>query len=285
MPPPAAVPTHPPPARPSTMRTVEKRKARDLMARTQVRRTFPPEGELGALARSVQRRQIHPLIVLAPAPNVILDGECRWRGMMTLDPEFEFDVIVVDREMTPAEITEMQLVSALHSTSLGAYDQAVACREWLEQSGATATELAEKIDRDPSTITRLNSLWKTVPAVVEAAAAGRIGPKAWYQLSLLPDADQEKLLSMYLSGMPAAHIESIGKQKRRATAAKPSARLSRVRVQLPGKVSVVLSGADLSLDDVAEALSEAQREVRKARDQGIDVKAFNAVQTSKAKAV
>ena len=279
MSPPTAVPA---PPRPSTMKSVEKRKARDLMARPQVRKTFPPEGELGVLARSVQRRQIHPLIVLAP--NVLLDGECRWRGMMALDPEFEFDVIVVDREMTPAEITEVQLVSALHSTALSAYDQAVACREWLEQSGATAKELSEKIDRDPSTLTRLNSLWKTVPAVVRAAEEGRIGPKAWYQIGLLPEADQEEFLAMHLSGTPATQIESIGKKQRRAAAAKPAARLSRVRVQLSSKVSVVLSGADLSLDDVAEALTEAQREVRKARDQGIDVKAFNAVQSSKAKA-
>ena len=52
--------------------TIEKRRARVLKTRPQVRKTFPPEAELRALARSVIKRQLHPFIILQD--NVILDG-------------------------------------------------------------------------------------------------------------------------------------------------------------------------------------------------------------------
>ena len=41
-------------------KSVEKRRARVLKTRPQVRKTFPPEAELRSLARSVIKRQLHP---------------------------------------------------------------------------------------------------------------------------------------------------------------------------------------------------------------------------------
>src|SRR6516164_8204302 len=112
-------------------KSVEKRRARVLKTRPQVRKTFPPEAELRSLARSVMKRQLHPLIIL-PDDN-ILDGECRQRGLMLENPDYEVDVVVVDRELTPTEICELQLISAMHSTSLPAFDQALACKAWTDQ--------------------------------------------------------------------------------------------------------------------------------------------------------
>src|SRR5258708_6072057 len=73
-------------------RTIEKRRARDLKATPQVRKTFPAEEVLRQLAKSVMTRQLHPLVILPS--DVILDGECRWRGVMLVQPDHEFDVIV-----------------------------------------------------------------------------------------------------------------------------------------------------------------------------------------------
>ena len=136
-------------------KAVEKRLARVLKTRPQVRKTSPAEDVLRSLARSVMKRQIHPLILLPD--DVILDGECRWRGMMLESPDFEMDVIVVDRELSPGGIGEIPLISALHSTALPAYDQAVSVKDWLANNpGSTAKEFAEKIDRDPSMVGKLN---------------------------------------------------------------------------------------------------------------------------------
>src|SRR5262249_25031985 len=55
---------------PPSKRAVEKRKARDLKVRANVRKTFPPETELRALARSVMKRQLHPFVIL-PADFIL----------------------------------------------------------------------------------------------------------------------------------------------------------------------------------------------------------------------
>lgn len=262
-------------------RAVEKRRARVLKTRPQVRKSFPPEPELRALARSVMKRQLHPLIILPD--DTILDGECRYRGLMLENPEFELDVIVVDRELTRAEVCELQMISAMHSTSLSAFDQALACKEWTEQnSGATAKQLAEKIDRDPSMLTRLTSLWKTIPEVIKAAEEGKIGPKAWYAISQLPAPEQAGLLEKHLAGAPASEIAEFSRKKR--TAATATVKLKRVKIAMPLGATLVLTGAEMSLDDVVEALEFALSAARRAHKENLDVKTAEKVWRDKAKA-
>jgi ParB family chromosome partitioning protein len=48
-------------------------------------------------------------------------------------------------------------------------------------------------------------------------------------------------------------------------------------------VCIVASGNGLSLDDLIESLGEAQKEAKKARDQGLDAKTFQAVLRDKSK--
>jgi ParB family chromosome partitioning protein len=264
---------------PLVKRSVEKRRARVLKTRPQVRKTFPPEAELRSLARSVRKRQIHPCIILPD--DTILDGECRWRGLMLEDPEFELDVIVVDRELGPAEVCELQLISAMHSTTLSAFDQALAVKGWTEQNpGTTAKELAEKIDRDASMLTRLNALWKTVPAVVKAAEEGKIGPKAWYQISLLPQSDQAGLLDLHLAGAPVGQIaEFCRKQRTNETSA---VKVNRVKIAMQ-EATLVISGKELSMAEVVELLSDTLKEARRAAEL-YDVKTWVSMMRDKAKA-
>ena len=258
-------------------RTIEKRRARLLKAKSQARKTLPSEAELRLLGRSVIKRQLHPLLIMPD--DVILDGHCRWHGLMLENPDFECDVIVVDRELSPAEVGELQLISALHSTGLAPYDQAVACKEWLENNpGATATQLAEKIDRDPSMLTRLNSLWKTTPAVVKAAQEGKIGPKAWYQISLVDQRDQPELLEMYLSGMPSAQISELSRKKRTQLPANTGGKVSRIKCQVPGKgVTVVVSGEAIAIGDMIEAMTDLLKLAKRESDKGLDAKTFERV--------
>src|SRR5262249_23512566 len=133
----------------------------------------------------------------------------------------------------------------------------------------------------PSMLTRLNSLWKTIPPVVKAAEEGRIGPKAWYQISLLPQSDQAELLGLYLAGSPAGQIAEFCRKKR--TNGTPAVKLARIKAVLPSGVCIVASGEGLTLDDLIESLGEAQREAKKAREQRLDAKTFSAVMRDKAK--
>ncbi|WP_020472422.1 ParB/RepB/Spo0J family partition protein [Zavarzinella formosa] len=263
-------------------RTVEKRRARDLKARPQVRRTFPAEEILRNLARSVLTRQLHPLIIMPG--DIILDGEGRWRGMMLESPDFEFDVICVDRELTPSEIGELQLISAMHSTALNPFDQSVAIRDWLAQNaGSTAKELAIKIDLGQAMISKLNSLWGTIPSVIKAAEEGKIGPSAWYQMSLLPQSEQNGLLQMHLSGLPSAQIAEAVRKARQPAKPASTVKLSRIRLPLPTGCVVLVTGEEMDGDGLVDALSSALEAAKKGNKEGIDVKTLSRVLADKAK--
>ena len=262
--------------------TIEKRRARDLKANPQVRKTFPAEEVLRQLAKSVMTRQLHPLVILPS--NVILDGECRWRGVMLVQPDHEFDVIVVNHELTPAEIAELQMISAMHSTSLTPYEQSLACKEWVDVNPtATAKQLAEKLDRDPSLVTRLLALWNTIPEVIEAAREGRCGVSAWYAISRLPKEEQHGVLQLQLAGASREAIERAVKKTRATAAPQDTAKLSRVRMPLSGSV-VTVTGSDLDLAALIECLTLAKEVAVKAQKESLDVKVAQKVWASKNKA-
>jgi hypothetical protein len=117
--------------------------------------------------------------------------------------------------------------------------------------------------------------------VQQALEAGRIGITAAYEISRVPAEQQGELLRLKLSGTSRDGLaEHVRKQRRDAT---PQVRVKRIACPLPSGVSIVASGEDLSLDDLIEALGEAQKEARRAREQGLDAKTFSAVMKDKSK--
>ena len=243
----------------------------------QPRRTFD-SGQLKRLGASLLKKQWYPLLI---RPNrVIVDGECRWRAAAIVGIE-TLDVIVIDEHTTREQGTEIQLVTALHRAALTPHEQAIGFRDWLAyNTGATAKELAVRIDRDPSIITKYVSIFDCIPAVQEAAAAAKIGPSQWYPISLLPAADQQELLGMHLAGVPRDQIAQASRKQRRQGGA--SDRLSRIPCRLPGGVSVVISGKDMSLDAAIEALTDVLKAAKKAREDGLTAKSWTAAMKDKA---
>jgi hypothetical protein len=116
--------------------------------------------------------------------------------------------------------------------------------------------------------------------VVKAAEDGRIGVKAWYSISLLPQADQAGLLEMHLSGMPATQIAELSRKARKPSNG-ATAKLSRVKIAMPQGAAVVVSGSALSMPAVVELLAETLKEARKAAEQ-YDVKTFQSMMKDKA---
>ena len=108
----------------------------------------------------------------------------------------------------------------------------------------------------------------------------RLGISDCYAASKLSEAEQAELLRLKLSGASRDAIEQAGRKKR---AAAPTVKLSRIKAILPSGVMIVASGEGLTLDDLIESLGEAQREARKAREQGLDARTFQAVLRDKAK--
>jgi hypothetical protein len=120
-----------------------------------------------------------------------------------------------------------------------------------------------------------------VPEVQQALEAGEIGITAVYEIARAAPDQQVELLALKRGGASRDGLASHVRRQKSEDA--PQVRLKRIACPLASGVSITAAGDDLSLDDLIEALGEAQKEARKARDQGLDAKTFSAVMKDKAK--
>src|SRR5271157_5821384 len=81
--------------------------------------------ELRELRDSLVKKQLVPL--LAKADGTIIDGWRRWCAAKLDGKPERLDVIITDEPLTPAQIREIQLVSALHRANLTPYEQYLGC--------------------------------------------------------------------------------------------------------------------------------------------------------------
>jgi ParB family chromosome partitioning protein len=248
---------------------------------TQPRKHFD-EQELRLLGESLKKKQLVPGI--ARKNGMIVDMERRWRaaslvGLKTLD------VILVEDDVTEAQIKEIQLVTSLHRADLKPYEVYCGFKEWLKHHPvATARELAAAIDRREDYVSRVLSLDRCIQAVKDAAAEGKLGLSDWNAISKVPDGEQAVLLAAKLNGASRDELESRGRKARNG--GKPAVRVARVRCQMPSGVMVTLAGQGdgLTLSDIIEELTALLKEAKKADEQGLDSKTFSAVLRDKAKA-
>src|SRR5438132_7058575 len=144
-------------------------------------------------------------------------------------------------------------------------------------------DLAELLHIDPSMVTRLRSVSKVILSAREALAAGTIGLSTVYAISKCESpADQERMLVQALSGASRDAIEQAGRKSRNG--GKEAVRVQKVKCILLSGVSVVVSGEGVSLDESIEALGEAIKEMKRARDLGYTAKTFAAAMKDQARA-
>jgi ParB family transcriptional regulator, chromosome partitioning protein len=243
-----------------------------------LRQAFDSE-ELRALGESLKKKQNVPL--LAKPDGTLIDGHRRFFGGELVGLE-QLDVIISDESMTPAQIKEIQLVTALHKADLKPYEQYLGFREWLALNPeATAKDLAARIDRDPSTLARILSLAKCIQPVHVAAAEGQLGPSEWYAISKVPEAEQEAMLAAKLAGASRDQLEQRGRSLRKNGAAHVI-KVNRLKIPLSQGRSLTIAGSNLGLDAAVEMLQEALKSARKAQGENLDGKTW--VQVMKARA-
>jgi ParB family transcriptional regulator, chromosome partitioning protein len=244
-------------------------------------RRFSSLDELRELHDSLNKKQLVPL--LARPDGTIIDGFRRWSAAKLDGKPEKLDVIITDEPLTPAQIKEIQLVTSLHRADLKPYEQFVGCRDWLAlNAGATVAELAAKISRDPSMLTRIMSLAKCVPAVQAAAAENKLGPSEWYAIAKVPEAEQEAMLAAKLAGASRDEIEQRGRKLRNGETS--GIKVSKLQIPLARHRSVMIAGNNLSLDDAIDILQETLKLARKAQSENLDGKTWVQVMKQKAKA-
>jgi len=226
------------------------------------------------LARGV----LVPLLV--KLDGTIIDGWRRWLASQRKGIK-ELPVIITDKP--EAEIAGIRLATVFHKADLTGAEKWLACSEILvTHPDWQMKDLADFLHVDPSMLTRLLSPSKCIPAWQEALKAGKVGVSDCYAASKLPESEQTSLLALKLSGASRDQIEAAGRKTRTAAAAS-SVKVNRVRCVLPSGVQIVVSGDGMSLESSIEALNEAIKEMKRARELGYTAKTFAAAMKDKAR--
>lgn len=261
------------------MRTLTRKPLDWFQTRPQVRSEFDDnlDRQLGESLKA--HGQIQP--VVARPDGQLLAGERRLRGARWAGLA-ELDVVITDEELPPAEITLLQLTENVHRAGLSDQEKVRACETLLAlEPGLDQKGLASRLKVDAATISKWLCVreGRAIPAVREAFFAKQIGLAAAYPISQAPATHQPELLARALAG--ATRDELAGAVKRRRCESSPGPKLGHIRCPLPTGVTINFAGTALSLDTVIDALAEAQRAAKKARDEGLDARTWQAIMTQK----
>jgi ParB-like chromosome segregation protein Spo0J len=154
----------------------------------------------------------------------------------------------------------------------------------MKERGCTARQLSKELGVDESLVGDYKSLLKLPPDVQEQVNSGALHmSKACLIAQQESNPDRQRELATQAVSVSRNELAARLRQNRRNAQATPAVRLSRVKCLLPSGIVIVVSGEGLSLDDLIEALAEAQKEAKKAREQGLDSRTFQAVLRDKAK--
>ncbi|WP_437193972.1 ParB/RepB/Spo0J family partition protein [Planctomicrobium sp. SH527] len=247
-------------------------------AGSQARKQFD-ESELRRLGESLKVRQLQP--ILARPDGTLIAGERRLRAAKLVGLT-ELSVVVSDEPMTETELRIFQLAENIHRADLTDAEKWQACEELLRLNpGWSNKDLASHLKLAESTVTKYLSASRCILEVQQALASGEIGITTTYEISRAGTDQQAELLALKRSGTSR---DELAKRVRKPKASDTrQVRMKRILCPLPSGVSIAVSGAELSLDDFIEALGDAQKEARKAREQSLDAKTFSAVMKDKAK--
>jgi ParB/RepB/Spo0J family partition protein len=263
------------------MRQLVSVKVEKVIVEAQVRKDFD-EDELRRLAESIKDVGVQQPLLLR-RDGTLLAGERRLRAARMAGLA-EVPAIITEEDLNAEQIRVIQLTENLHRADLTAWEKWQACMELLALNpGATQKDLANRLKLEASTVTRLMSPSKCIQSVQDALKAGKIGISDCYAISKTPADEQAALLVAKLNGASRDALERRGRRQRSAQVA--TVRVSSIKIALTDGVQVVIKGESIDLESAITSLGEAQKEARKARDQGLDAKTFQAVMRDRSKAV
>jgi ParB family chromosome partitioning protein len=140
----------------------------------QPRRHFDPK-LLEELAQSIREHGIiEPIVVRrnsAGGTFEIIAGERRWRASQKAGLK---EVLVVVKDVSPADAFELALVENVQRADLGAIELAEAYDRLLREHEYTQESLAERLGKDRSTIANTMRLLKLPPRVRDKVVTGEL---------------------------------------------------------------------------------------------------------------
>jgi ParB/RepB/Spo0J family partition protein len=241
---------------------------------SQPRKSFDLE-ELRLLAASLVKKQLVPII--ARPDGTMIDGHRRLRAGMLEGRPTHLDTILVEGNVTEAQIREIQLVTALHREDLKPFEVYSGCKNWLAlHPGATARELAAAISKSEGYVSKVLSLDRCCQAVKDASAApgSKIGISDWPSLAPLPEAEQLVLLAARLNGASRDELRHKSQQARNGDT--PRETTSRIKVEVASGVTVTFtSKTPFDLDQAIKAAADAAKLMKEGQVKGLSLKNIN----------
>lgn len=236
-----------------------------IVAKEQVRKDFNEE-ELAELAHSLKTvGQKTPILVYWSDEEqiyVIIAGERRYRAAQMAGLN-ELSCQIHPHKPDDAELVELQFVENAIRSDLNAIEEAQSYKRLQELKGYSTTQLAERIGKNQSTISRSLSLLKLPESIQQHVGKGRIPVSVAREICKLDsEAKQQEMADEYLAGelttsQAQAQASKPGSRGKGAEAAKQSKKWSQSGISI-----AVTYGRGITLSDIAEALEERARLLR-----------------------
>ena len=249
-----------------------------IMADPSQPRTEFPDDELNRLAASLKTRgQLQPIRVRWSNSHdkyIILAGERRWRAAK-LAKIAVMECVVENRDLTPEEVLQDQVVENCLREDLRPIEQARAFRRLMDAKGWSLRQIGQELHLAHATVVKALALLELPEAVQELVEQGTVKPATAYEIGKAETREQQIALAERVvnEGLTRDQVTSAVKEKKErkaAPAAPPApAKPSREEIVLPDGSRVVVTGPAVEggVASIAEALAEA-REILLAKDQG-----------------
>lgn len=226
-----------------------------------------------------------------PSRFIVIDGERRVRAAKTLGLE-TIPAMVVEEPLTEAEITTWQLVVNAQRLDLTALEFATAVRTLMASTGMNASQIAAKLGKATSTITRSLALLDLPEDLRQLIEDGKLTPGAATELALIADpAERARLLQGVKDGRLTLTRDGLSRVRRELPSVTGTGgalapckserqphqdqRTQRLVACLDACRTITFAGSELStLDQVLACLDELVSKVRKAKGQGLSVGTF-----------
>lgn len=187
---------------------------------------------------------------------VLICGERRWRaarmaGLPTLD------CVIVEGEMSPAELLTVQLVENALREDLGAIEAAKAYRQLMDTQGWSVRQLASELAVAHPTILRALALLDLPESVQERVEQGGLAPSVAAELARLPDPEAQAAVAEAAveQKMTRAEVAEFV-QAKRASRPAPALKPDPVSIDL-GSVVVSVRWKKADGPDAIRALKQA----------------------------
>lgn len=234
-----------------------------IIAKEQVRKNFD-QADLEELAHSLRTLgQKTPILVYWSGEDeryVVIAGERRWRAAQLAGLE-ELACQVHPHKPEEAELVELQFVENAIRSDLNPIEEAQSYKRLQDLKGYSANQLAERIGKNQTTISRSLRMLSLPESVQQSVATGKIPVSVAREIIKVEgEAEQLKMAERYLAGQlttTQAQAETVKKPAGGREPAKNSKKWTQ-----DGITITVSHGRGVTLADVAIALEERARLLR-----------------------